>query len=346
MQGIELAMLFCHAGFNVNTILLDGAEDQISTELLKEVTGHAPWSNSHKPNWVKADIKYPVGIVIEPTEGIQKTPSVTALHSQCSPLSQPLADSSPASRGASEQSNDDADDAANVGIEKNWIATASAKPRNDGLFAVYIKEHCGFLKILVDKESASNQVSNDVKKQIIILPENSLKLRSLFEKIFSETVALTAAKALDGDISYHFEGDFSKIDYLSKLEEAFAKEGMEKTSFRAEDAPQIKGLGEMLRVSETEGAAHEVSVGVAIQNNQLDNIKAKVIIAKGDKELEIIFESDEADIKPNENTIFVSKHKNGLVLIDNIETRLLPDFSCQSCFTRLVTYIKTELSRR
>ena len=257
MQGIELAMLFCHAGFNVNTILLDGAEDQISTELLKEVTGHAPWSNSHKPNWVKADIKYPVGIVIEPTEGIQKTPSVTALHSQCSPLShrslreqppQSLRDSSPASRGASEQSNDDADDAANAGIEKDWIATASAKPRNDGLFAVYIKEHCGFIKILVDKESASNQVSNDIKKQIIFLPENLLNLRSLFEKIFSETVALTAAKALDGDIIYHFEGDFSKIDYLSKLEEAFAEEGLEKTSFLAEDALQIKGLGKLLRV--------------------------------------------------------------------------------------------------
>ena len=65
MQGIELAMLFCHAGFSVKTILLDGAEEQISSELLKEITGHAPWSKLHKPNWVKADIKYPVAVIFD-----------------------------------------------------------------------------------------------------------------------------------------------------------------------------------------------------------------------------------------------------------------------------------------
>lgn len=53
IQGIELAMLFCHAGFSVKTILFDNAEEYISRELLKEVTEHAPWSNSHKPSWVK-----------------------------------------------------------------------------------------------------------------------------------------------------------------------------------------------------------------------------------------------------------------------------------------------------
>ena len=71
MQGIELAMLFCHAGFSVKTILVDNAKEHISSELLKEVTEHAPWSSSHKPNWVKADIKYPVCIVIEPSKDFQ-----------------------------------------------------------------------------------------------------------------------------------------------------------------------------------------------------------------------------------------------------------------------------------
>ena len=75
MQGIELAMLFCHAGFSVKTILLDGAEEQISSELLKEITGHAPWSKLHKPNWVKAEIKYPVGIVFD--EKIPLNPPLT-----------------------------------------------------------------------------------------------------------------------------------------------------------------------------------------------------------------------------------------------------------------------------
>ena len=95
MQGIELAMLFCHAGFSVNTILLDGAEEQISSELLKEITGHAPWSNLHKPNWVKADIQYAVGVIFG--EKIPLNPPLTkgveekTTHSQhCSAMQPPL----------------------------------------------------------------------------------------------------------------------------------------------------------------------------------------------------------------------------------------------------------------
>ena len=299
MQGIELAMLFCHAGFSVKTILLDGAEEQISSELLKEITGHAPWSKSHKPNWVKAEINYPVGIVFEPTEEILKTPSVTALHSQCSPLrlamqstspnqrfGEDLHDSSLASRGASEHCNDD-------------------------IFAEYIKEHCGFIKFLVNKESSLNKQSEDIKEQIIILPDNPLNLRSLFERILSESVALTAAKALDGGINYCFEGDFSKIDYVKDLEKAFAEAGME----------------------------------IATASVKPRNDEEVAVVSSRNKRIEIVFEASEAEIEPTKNRMYVSKHKNGLLLIDSIETRLLPDFSCQSCYSRLVNYLKVELTR-
>ena len=352
MQGIELAMLFCHAGFSVKTILLDGAEEQISSELLKEITGHAPWSKLHKPNWVKAEIKYPVGIVIEPTEGILNPPSVTALHPQCSHLShrslreqppQSLRDSSPASRGASEQSN-------------------------DGSFAEYIKEHCEFIKILVNKESALNQQSDDVKNQIILLPDNPLNLRSLFEKILSESVVLTAAKALDSRISYYFEGDFSKIDYVKDLEKAFAKAGIEEyRKYSLEKIPLNPPLPNGVKDSDSEKNENNNWIATPSANPRNDDVVAVAphcirnatpsvfCFAKDSspinggasprKEIEIVFEADEAEIQPTKNRIYVSKHKNGLLLIDSIETRLLPDFSCQSCYSRLVNYLKVELTR-
>ena len=311
VQGIELAMLFCHAGFSVKTILLDGAEEQISNELLKEITGHAPWSKLHKPNWVKAEIKYPVGIVIEPTEGILENSSVTALHSQCNPLCLATQDTSPNQRFGEDLRENSS--TKGEGNKSDWIATPSA--RNDDSFVEYIKEHCRFIKFLVNKESALNQQSDDVKNQIILLPDNPLNLRSLFEKILSESVVLTAAKALDGGISYSFEGDFSKIDYVKNLEKAFAEAGVEKDW-----------------------------IATASANPRNDDVVA--VISSANKSIEIVFEADEAEIQPTKNRIYVSKHKNGLLLIDSIETRLLPDFSCQSCFSRLVSYLKVELTRQ
>ena len=334
MQGIELAMLFCHAGFSVKTILLDGAEEQISSELLKEITGHAPWSKSHKPNWVKAEINYPVGIVFEPTEEILKTPSVTALHSQCSPLrlamqstspnqrfGEDLHDSSLASRGASEHCNDD-------------------------IFAEYIKEHCGFIKFLVNKESSLNKQSEDIKEQIIILPDNPLNLRSLFERILSESVALTAAKALDGGINYCFEGDFSKIDYVKDLEKAFAEAGMEIAT------ASVKPRNDVVVSVAPHCIRNDNAVDEGIENDWIATASTKprndeevAVVSSRNKRIEIVFEAREAEIEPTKNRIYVSKHKNGLLLIDSIETRLLPDFSCQSCYSRLVNYLKVELTR-
>ena len=72
---------------------------------------------------------------------------------------------------------------------------------------------------------------------------------------------------------------------------------------------------------------------------------SRIIFSNGQKEIEIVLEADEAEIEPTKNRIYVSKHKNGLLLIDSIETRLLPDFSCQSCYSRLVSYVKVESTR-
>ncbi|MBP5469406.1 MAG: hypothetical protein J6Z11_09190 [Candidatus Riflebacteria bacterium] len=263
IQGIELAMLFCHTGFNVNSILLGDAEKHISSELLKEVTSHSPWSDSHKPNWVKSNINYPICVVVEPSEEFQKMV---------------LGD-------------------------------------DDDKYSRYIKEHCGFIKILQKEEIASHSHTNDLNKQIIKLPNNPLNLRSLFEKILSETVKYIASKALDGEITYILNGDFSNIDYLQDLGKAFAEAGIKRNWIATPSA----------------------------RND--DNHNCSVVLTKGNKQIEIVLEANEAEINPTENKIYVSKHKNGLLLIDNIETRLMPNFSCQSCFARLVTYLKTELSR-
>ncbi len=72
---------------------------------------------------------------------------------------------------------------------------------------------------------------------------------------------------------------------------------------------------------------------------------SKVIISNEKKQIEVVLEADETDIKPTENRIYISKHKNGLLLIDSIETRLLPQFSSQSCYSRFVSYLKIELTR-
>ena len=336
MQGIELAMLFCHAGFSVKTILFDGAEEQISSELLKEITGHAPWSKLHKPNWVKAEIKYPVGVIFD--EKI--------------PLNPPL------TNGVEEKKPEKDDN-------NNEIATPTA--RNDAIFVEYIKEHCGFIKILLNKKSALNQDSYNIKKQLILLPDNPLNLRSLFEKILSEAVALTAAKALDGGISYCFEGDFSKIDYMKDLEKAFAEAGVETNSeiatahaeprnddinngiataphCSAMQPPQSRSARQLPQSSIGGASEFEKEASASAFAGASDDV-AKLIISNGKKEIEIVLEADETEIEPTKNRIYVSKHKNGLLLIDSIETRLLPDFSCQSCFSRLVSYLKTELTR-
>ncbi len=359
MQGIELAMLFCHAGFSVKTILSDGAEEQISSELLKEITGHAPWSKLHKPNWVKADIKYAVGVIfgetiplnLPLTKGVEEKTTQSQHCSamqpplptvfDCQPL-QSLASPNPASPPFVGQHLRDNSATRSHPVARLHTAVHGGSPTihggaskcvNDDIFEEYIKEHCGFIKVLLNKESALNQDSDDIKKQIILLPDNPLNLRRLFEKILSETFTLTAAKALDGGITYRFEGDFSKIDYVKDLEKAFAEGGIDSND--GITAPINK-----------RNKTPSIELSLASSPNSLRfGGASRLIISNGEKEIEVVLEADKAEIEPTKNRIYVSKHKNGLLLIDSIETRLLPDFSCQSCYSRLVNYIKVELTR-
>ena len=338
MQGIELAMLFCHAGFSVNTILLDGDEEQISSELLKEITGHAPWSKLYKPNWVKADIKYAVGVIfgetiplnLPLTKGVEeKTTQSQHLRDNSATRSHPVARLHTAVHGGSPT-----------------IHGGASKCVNDDIFEEYIKEHCGFIKILLNKESALNQDLGDNKKQVILLPDNPLNLRRLFEKILSETFTLTAAKALDGGITYRFEGDFSKIDYVKDLEKAFAEAGMEVTALHSQCNPISHRLLRNQPLQSALPTASPLRGAASLADGSTASMGAsRIIFSNGQKEIEIVLEADEAEIEPTKNRIYVSKHKNGLLLIDSIETRLLPDFSCQSCYSRLVSYVKVELTR-
>ena len=335
MQGIELAMLFCHAGFSVKTVLVDNAEEHISSELLKEVTEHAPWSNSHKPNWIKADIKYPICIIIEPSEEFQRMVLAendgigTAAINKKTPSVELSLDSSPNSLSFGEASK-----------YENDASTSVIKGASDGIttkVVEYIKEHCETIKILQKKDLAEQTAVSDVKKRIIAIPDNPLQLRKLFEGLLSESVALTAAKALDGEITYRFEGDLSKINYVKELEKAFAEGGVDAKNgiatpphCSAMQPPQSRSARQLPQ-SSIGGASDDV---------------AKLIISNGKKEIEVVLEADEAEKEPTENRIYISKHKNGLLLRDNIETRLLPDFSCQSCYSRFVTYLKVSLTRK
>ncbi len=181
---------------------------------------------------------------------------------------------------------------------------------NQNVYAKYILKHCKMLKILQKGDLTDNSTKSDVYKQFIAIPDNNLMLRSVFEEILSEAVSLAAAKSLDGQIAYYFSGNIANIEYVQELRKAFADTG----------------------ITETEARASEE--------------QAKLIVSKGNKTLEIIIEGmTEDNIPATANLIFISKHKNGLILKDSIETRLLPQLSCQSCYSRFVSYLKICLSK-
>ena len=180
---------------------------------------------------------------------------------------------------------------------------------NQSVYAKYILKHCKMLKILQKCDIIDNSTNTDVNKQFIAIPDNNLMLRSVFEEILSEAVSLAAAKSLDGQIAYYFSGNIENIEYVQELRKAFTDAG----------------------ITETDAKSSEE--------------QAKIIISKEDKTLEIIIEGIAENMPATANLIFINKHKNGLILKDSIETRLLPQFSCQSCYSRLVSYLKICLSK-
>lgn len=278
-QGIELAMLFSHAGFDVKSIFFEGAEEYVSAAAIKDITEHSPWSATHKPGWLKADFKFETGIVINPIPGV-----------------------------------------GDLGLEADGNSTVITSSDEHSEFCDNTKRffdcifsRCLSVKLLTVKDNIEKFSSLPDNCEVIALPDNLLKLHEVFEQLLADVVKLTSSKALNGGITYSFNGDINNIEYIKDLETAFKEYGIEAT--------QTAGAGE---------ASAEPN--------------ARIIINKGNKAIKIALEYD-GDKQPDKGLIYINKHKNGLVLTDSIETRLLPDFSCKSCFSKFVEYIREEMDR-
>lgn len=278
-QGIELAMLFSHAGFDVKSIFFEGAEEYVSATAIKDITEHSPWSATHKPGWLKADFKFETGIVINPIPGVRDWV---------------------------------------LEIKGNSPAIASSDEHsefcdNSKRFFDCIFSRCLSVKLLTVKDNIEKFSSLPENCKVIALPDNLLRLHEVFEQLLADVVKLTSSKALNGGITYSFNGDINNIEFIKDLETAFKEYGIEAT--------QTAEAGE---------ASAETN--------------ARIIINKGNKAIKIALEYD-GDKLPDKGLIYINKHKNGLVLTDSIETRLLPDFSCKSCFSKFVEYLREEMDR-
>lgn len=278
-QGIELAMLFSHAGFDVKSIFFEGAEEYVSAAAIKDITEHSPWSATHKPGWLKADFKFETGIVINPIPGV-----------------------------------------GDLGLEADGNSTVITSSDEHSEFCDNTKRffdcifsRCLSVKLLTVKDNIEKFSRLPDNCEVIALPDNLLKLHEVFEQLLADVVKLTSSKALNSGITYSFNGDINNIEYIKDLETAFKEYGIEAT--------QTAGAGE---------ASAEPN--------------ARIIINQGNKAIKIALEYD-GDKQPDKGLIYINKHKNGLVLTDSIETRLLPDFSCKSCFSKFVEYLREEMDR-
>lgn len=62
---VNLAMLFCHAGFDVFTAYLSESITFIPTQLLQEITGHAPMCSNNLPGWTKSRRDFSFSLLID-----------------------------------------------------------------------------------------------------------------------------------------------------------------------------------------------------------------------------------------------------------------------------------------
>ncbi len=194
-QGIELAMLFSHAGFDVKSIFFEGAEEYVSATAIKDITEHSPWSATHKPGWLKADFKFETGIVINPIPGV-----------------------------------------GDLGLEadgNSTVITSSDEHSefydNTKRFFDCIFSRCLSVKLLTVKDNIEKFSSLPDNCEVIALPDNLLKLHEVFEQLLADVVKLTSSKALNGGITYSFNGDINNIEYIKDLETAFKEYGIEAT---------------------------------------------------------------------------------------------------------------------
>ncbi len=302
-QGIELAMLFSHAGFDVKSIFFEGAEEYVSAAAIKDITEHSPWSSSHKPGWVKADFKIDTAIVIEP-EGTPGTGDLGLGVGRNTAFSNP---------------NDEPQFCEKASLNKEFTAC--------------INNRCKNIKILTAEANRESFATRAINYEIITLPDNLLKMHEVFEGILADVVKLTASKALNGGITYCFNGDISSIEYIKDLKTAFEEYGIEE---KAE-------LGDReLRTGETAHSSDYNELSKSRGDSKF--LASEIVIGRESKTIRILLE-DNGDKHPENGLIYLNKHKNGLIITDSIEIRLLPDFSCKSCFSKFIEYLREEMDR-
>lgn len=68
--SFELAMLFCHAGFDVYSVYLDESGSWLPPLPIKQLTGHSPMSESHSPGWSQREQNFSLAIVINADNSI------------------------------------------------------------------------------------------------------------------------------------------------------------------------------------------------------------------------------------------------------------------------------------
>lgn len=179
------------------------------------------------------------------------------------------------------------------------------------VFTDYLLSQCDRLSFVVNDEASKSFKITSVNQQIVVLPDNLLKMNIIFESILAATTKYAAAKALYSAMSYTLQGDLSPIDYLDEIKKAFAEYGIEEEP---------------------------------AQNSDCQN--SRIQLKNSEKQLDIILEQKPHDCSfPNALVVYIEKHKNGLLLTDKTATRLLPDFTSKSCYSRFVEYLMTELTR-
>ena len=68
----ELAMLFCHAGCEVKVALIDNGHEWVSESVIRQISGSAPLTATHRPGWFFSQQPFDLTIAISPASLTQQ----------------------------------------------------------------------------------------------------------------------------------------------------------------------------------------------------------------------------------------------------------------------------------
>lgn len=71
-MATELAMLFCHAGCEVKIALIDNGHEWISDSAIRQISGSAALTASHRPGWFFAPVAFDLAIAVAPASLTQQ----------------------------------------------------------------------------------------------------------------------------------------------------------------------------------------------------------------------------------------------------------------------------------